>query len=180
MIRLGPQCPPTKALARGVLLPATTGSPGPYPWDSRAGRVCTKSANMDGFAVVKSGPGWGLTTGSWPAGSPSVGFPDSAQAGQAPRPQLLAAGLEPALTEQVEAARRRDPAADLDACRRLGLRVVTWDDPDYPERLRVIDYPPAVLFVKGNPLAVPAGPPFTAGMSPVPWAGTWRRAGLRS
>lgn len=77
-----------------------------------------------------------------------------ADAWVAPKHQLLAAGLEPALVEQVEAARRRDPAADLDACRRLGLRVITWDDPDYPERLRVIDYPPAVLFVKGNLLAV--------------------------
>ncbi len=74
-----------------------------------------------------------------------------ADAWKAPRAGLLAAGLEPELVDRVLAARaRRDPAADLEACRRLGLKVLTWADPDYPDRLRVIDYSPAVLFVKGN------------------------------
>jgi len=81
-------------------------------------------------------------------------FGSLAEAWRAPRHQLLAAGLEPALADQVEAPRRRGSAADLERRRPLGFGVVHWDDPDYPERLRVSDDPPAVLFVKGDVVAI--------------------------
>jgi DNA processing protein len=38
----------------------------------------------------------------------------------------------------------------LEQVRSLGLAVVTVDDPDYPERLRRIDMPPPLLFVRGS------------------------------
>jgi len=38
----------------------------------------------------------------------------------------------------------------LAAVRSLGLAVVTLDDPEYPERLRRIDMPPPLLFVRGS------------------------------
>lgn len=35
-------------------------------------------------------------------------------------------------------------------CERLGLRIMTFQDSDYPERLRQIPRPPAVLYVRGK------------------------------
>ncbi|HIR84454.1 MAG TPA: DNA-protecting protein DprA [Candidatus Galloscillospira excrementavium] len=35
-------------------------------------------------------------------------------------------------------------------CERLGVRVLTFQDAEYPERLRQIPYPPCVLYVKGQ------------------------------
>jgi DNA processing protein len=40
--------------------------------------------------------------------------------------------------------------------RRLGLRVVTIQDPDYPTRLAAIEMPPWLLFVQGDPAALSA------------------------
>ena len=37
-------------------------------------------------------------------------------------------------------------------CDRLGLRVLTLQDGDYPERLREIPDPPAVLYIRGTPV----------------------------
>lgn len=37
-------------------------------------------------------------------------------------------------------------------CQRLGVRILTWQDADYPERLRSIELPPMVLYVKGRPV----------------------------
>lgn len=38
----------------------------------------------------------------------------------------------------------------LEDCRRLGIRVLTYADTEYPERLRQIEQPPCVLYVKGQ------------------------------
>jgi DNA processing protein len=60
------------------------------------------------------------------------------------------------------AARIRDQAAVADhmlsPIRSLGLAVVTLDDQEYPERLRRVDMPPPLLFVRGSlaPLAAPS------------------------
>src|ERR1035437_2704718 len=52
------------------------------------------------------------------------------------------------------ARRIRDHVAEgatiLDLVRSLGLTVVTVDDSAYPERLRRVDMPPPLLFVKGS------------------------------
>ena len=38
----------------------------------------------------------------------------------------------------------------IDRCNRLGLSILSLDDPAYPAKLREIDDPPAVLYVKGR------------------------------
>ncbi|HEY6056593.1 MAG TPA: DNA-processing protein DprA [Candidatus Limnocylindrales bacterium] len=45
----------------------------------------------------------------------------------------------------------------LGRIRALGLQIVTLDDLEYPERLRAIDMPPDVLFVRGDMGALSAG-----------------------
>lgn len=47
-----------------------------------------------------------------------------------------------------EAGRRA--AAETDAARKRGIRIVGCDEPDYPERLRQIYDPPPVLWVRGR------------------------------
>jgi DNA processing protein len=49
----------------------------------------------------------------------------------------------------VEAASRRDQIVQRIA--QLDLRLVAEADPDYPQRLRTIEMPPALLFVRGDP-----------------------------
>lgn len=38
----------------------------------------------------------------------------------------------------------------VDLCANLGVRIVSFDDPEYPENLREIPNPPVILFVKGS------------------------------
>lgn len=40
----------------------------------------------------------------------------------------------------------------LEDCQRLNVRILTWQDSDYPERLRSIELPPMVLYLKGRPI----------------------------
>ena len=47
-------------------------------------------------------------------------------------------------------AARRRADAELGAARRLGVRIVGRDEPDYPERVRRIYDPPPVLYVRGT------------------------------
>jgi DNA processing protein len=55
---------------------------------------------------------------------------------------------EPVARSIVAAASRRDEiVADV---HRLGLRVVAIEDADYPARLRTIEIPPPILFVRGD------------------------------
>jgi DNA processing protein len=44
----------------------------------------------------------------------------------------------------------RDPEPELETLRASGLRIVTTDDDEYPQRLRWIDAPPPVLLVRGD------------------------------
>lgn len=50
----------------------------------------------------------------------------------------------------------RDPSAVLAAVRAAGLAILILDDPGYPARLRSIELPPHVLFVRGNREALSA------------------------
>ena len=43
-----------------------------------------------------------------------------------------------------------EPNRILGECDRLGLRIMTFQDAAYPQRLREIDSPPAVLYMKGK------------------------------
>ncbi len=44
----------------------------------------------------------------------------------------------------------------LENCQRLHVRIVTWQDAAYPDRLRGIDLPPLVLYFQGRPLQIDA------------------------
>ena len=50
----------------------------------------------------------------------------------------------------VEARGELDLAAELETINRAGVQVLTWEDGRYPERLRQIDDPPPVLYVRGE------------------------------
>ncbi len=77
------------------------------------------------------------------------------------RPEALLAGSERALQRRL-GLRREDakvifsgnfPArarAELEACRRVGIEAVTFDDPAYEDRLRNLSDPPACLYVRGT------------------------------
>ncbi len=62
--------------------------------------------------------------------------------------------LVPRLTEnnRKKLANKSLEAAEqvLADCDRLGVHILTWQDADYPERLRNIDLPPLVLYYRGN------------------------------
>lgn len=64
----------------------------------------------------------------------------------------------PALSQQARASLRdksMDPAERiLDDCQRLGQRILTLSDAGYPERLRNIYDPPAVLYLQGRELSL--------------------------
>jgi DNA processing protein len=77
-------------------------------------------------------------------------FGDLALAWQAPAEALIAAGLGPKLAERVEQVRS---GVDLDKylarIMAQGIEILTWDDILYPPRLKEIDQPPPVLYVRG-------------------------------
>jgi DNA processing protein len=53
--------------------------------------------------------------------------------------------------------RAADPDAALHPIGRLGLEYLTLDDPDYPWRLRSIEQPPPLLFLRGSAAALSTG-----------------------
>ena len=58
--------------------------------------------------------------------------------------------LTEAEKQRVERTRTREVRSLISECERLGIRIVTMDDEEYPESLKVIQDPPVVLFVKGD------------------------------
>jgi DNA processing protein len=64
---------------------------------------------------------------------------------------LRAVGLPQDAIQQLIAHRDRlDLHAALARVHKLGIRLLTWPDPDYPPRLLQIDDPPPVLYVRGE------------------------------
>ncbi len=78
-------------------------------------------------------------------------FGDLAIAWQAPADALMAAGLSAKIVERIMAIRA---TVDLDSLvERLNeqnIKVLTWDDPAYPLRLKEIDQPPPILYARGE------------------------------
>jgi DNA processing protein len=78
-------------------------------------------------------------------------FGDLSIAWQAPPDALRAAGLGPKVIERLVQVRSE---VDLDRimARILSqnIQVLTWEDEDYPARLKEIDQPPPVLYVRGS------------------------------
>lgn len=70
---------------------------------------------------------------------------------QAPLDALQAAGLSPKLAERVAQVRA---GVDLDKylaqVAAQGIHILTWEDDLYPPRLKEIDQPPPVLYVRGE------------------------------
>lgn len=77
-------------------------------------------------------------------------FGDLALAWQAPVDALQAAGLSQKLAERVAQIRE---SVDLEKIMlrisALGIHIQTWEDELYPKRLKEIDQPPPVLYVRG-------------------------------
>ncbi|MEW4568153.1 DNA-processing protein DprA [Tautonia sp. JC769] len=60
-------------------------------------------------------------------------------------------GVGPKLAEKIVSARRElDPEVELERCRQQGVRPIPFDDPEYPEPLKSISDPPALLYVRGS------------------------------
>jgi DNA processing protein len=65
--------------------------------------------------------------------------------------ELEAQHLPAAVAQAVHSRRPlSDAAKELAQAQALGVRLLTWDEPAYPERLREIYDPPPLLYVRGN------------------------------
>jgi DNA processing protein len=70
---------------------------------------------------------------------------------QAPVPALQAAGLSGKIIENLLTVRRSDALEKvLKQIKTQGITVLTWDDAAYPNRLKQIDQPPPVLYLRGE------------------------------
>ncbi len=91
----------------------------------------------------------------WPAGARRLlnlveASGSARQAWEAGKKELCASGLDMSQADDLLSRRSRvDPAAEQERVRRVGVRVITWVDANYPESLRHIYDPPAVLFGLG-------------------------------
>lgn len=78
-------------------------------------------------------------------------FGDLALAWQAPVDALQAAGLSPRLAERVAQVRASvDLEKFMAQMAAQGISILTWDDDLYPIRLKEIDQPPPILYVRGS------------------------------
>lgn len=69
----------------------------------------------------------------------------------APREALEAAGLGPKLAERVLQVRQQvDLDRFVEKTEAQGITILTWEDPAYPRRLKEIEQPPPVLYVRGQ------------------------------
>jgi len=78
-------------------------------------------------------------------------FGDLASAWNADAGELAQAGLGAKLVEKVLAAKKQvDLDQVLTKIEAQGIQIFTWADESYPARLREIDQPPPVLYVRGE------------------------------
>ena len=78
-------------------------------------------------------------------------FGDLEPACQAPLDALQAAGLSLKLAERVIQVRSSvDLEKILERVTNQGIGILTWDDSLYPARLKEIDQPPPVLYIRGT------------------------------
>ena len=70
---------------------------------------------------------------------------------QAPSEALREAGLGAKIAENVVRTRSSiDLDREWESIQKEGITVLTWEDEEYPRRLKEIDQPPPVLYVKGK------------------------------
>jgi DNA processing protein len=78
-------------------------------------------------------------------------FGDLSVAWQAPQEALVAAGLSPKLAERVYQIRAGvDLEKYMSKLASQGIQILTWEDELYPSRLKEIDQPPPVLYMRGT------------------------------
>ena len=78
-------------------------------------------------------------------------FGDLQTAWNAPLEALTAAGLSERLATSALAARKEvDLEARWNELERKQITLLTWNDPGYPRRLKEIDQPPPVLYLRGD------------------------------
>lgn len=78
-------------------------------------------------------------------------FGDAQTAWEAAPEALEAAGLSARLVEGVVKARQEGVDERMwETIQRQDIRVLTWEDPAYPRRLKEIDQPPPVLYLRGE------------------------------
>lgn len=78
-------------------------------------------------------------------------FGDVEAAWNAPSEQLYGVGLPRAVVDELVRTRQQvDLDLELARVEEGGFHVLTWDDPDYPDRLRELDAPPPVIYVWGE------------------------------
>lgn len=78
-------------------------------------------------------------------------FGDAKSAWEASQAHLLAAGLSPKIAQNLAQLRTAVDLSRIQAqLEHLQARALTWEDADYPSRLRQIDQPPPVLYLRGE------------------------------
>jgi DNA processing protein len=78
-------------------------------------------------------------------------FGDAETAWKASPEELLSSGLSQRIVENFLNLRSKIDLEKIYAqIQEKDIQVLTWDDPDYPRRLKEIDQPPPVLYVKGR------------------------------
>ena len=78
-------------------------------------------------------------------------FGDAASAWQSSPDELRAAGMGPKVIERLLEARKSVDLDQLwDKIIAQGIKILTWDDELYPPRLKEVEQPPPVLYVRGE------------------------------
>ena len=78
-------------------------------------------------------------------------FGDAETAWKASANELLATGLGVKLVESILSARSRISLEQVwGELQANGVGVLIWDDENYPRRLKEIDQPPPVLYLRGD------------------------------
>ncbi len=78
-------------------------------------------------------------------------FGDLSRAWQAPSDALAQAGLSPKIIENLQKFRSQASLEQIwEQIQAQGITVLTWQDEAYPRRLKEIDQPPPVLYMRGQ------------------------------
>src|SRR5688500_8469962 len=78
-------------------------------------------------------------------------FGDLELAWKAAPAELTEAGMDHKdVAAMLDTRKRVEPEREVERLRTAGVRAFSWNDPVYPSRLRDIQSPPPVLFVKGD------------------------------
>ena len=162
MIGVGRDGPRGAAVAPGAAAWGGGGGSSPDGPASRGDRAAAAAARArDAWAVLAATPGLGpvglvalvSAFGDAPGALDAARAPDGARA--------IAEALGRRSGDPLSVGRRVAAgavAADeiMERVRRLGLAVMTLDDPDYPPLLAATELPPPVLFVRGSTSALAA------------------------